>query len=274
MKIATIARDVSHSPNMAANDAAILGCVAAGLRAKGLQVIEASEAELPDGCVAVCHMSRTPRLLERLKEAERCGAIIINTPAAVENCSRRKMMQKMKEAGIRQPQYSIIDESIPLDSLRYPAWFKRADGWSIHCDDVCFVRNADEAKEAFDNMRSRGITGVVHCGHIAGDIVKFYGVGKNFFRHIYPDPEKSKFGLEKINGAPHRYPFSLDEMKRAVFSAAESIGLEIYGGDCIVCENGAIYIIDMNDFPSFSAIRDEAAGEIAEYIINRITEER
>ena len=274
MKIATIARDVSHSPNMAANDAAILGCVADELRAKGLQVIEANEAELPDDCVAVCHMSRSPGLLERLKEAERCGAIIINSPTAVENCSRLKMMQKMREAGIKQPQYSIIDESIPLDSLLYPAWLKRADGWSIHSDDVCFVRNADEAKEAFDNMVGRGITGVVHCGHIAGDIVKFYGAGKCFFRYIYPDPEKSKFGLEKINGAPHRYPFSLDEMKRTVFSAAESIGLEIYGGDCIVCEDGAIYIIDMNDFPSFSAIRDEAAGEIAEYIINRITEER
>ena len=274
MKIATIARDVSHSPNMAANDAAILGCVADELRAKGLQVIEATEAELPDGCVAVCHMSRTPGLLERLKEAERCGVTVINSPTAVENCSRLKMMHKMKVAGIRQPPYCLIDERTPLDSLRYPAWLKRADGWSTHCDDVCFVRNADEAKEAFDNMRSRGITRVVHCGHVAGDIVKFYGVGKGFFRHIYPDPEKSKFGLEKINGAPHCYPFSLDEMKRTVFSAAESIGLEIYGGDCIVCEDGAIYIIDMNDFPSFSAIRDEAAGEIAEYIINRITEER
>ena len=274
MKIATIARDISHSPNMAANDAAILRCVADELRAKGLQVIEANEAELPDDSVAVCHMSRTPGLLERLKEAERCGVTVINSPTAVENCSRLNMMHKMKVAGIKQPPYCLIDERTPLESLRYPAWLKRADGWSIHCDDVCFVRNADEAKEAFDNMRSRGITEVVHCGHIAGDIVKFYGVGKGFFRHIYPDPEKSKFGLEKINGAPHRYPFSLDEMKSAVFSAAESIGLEIYGGDCIVCEDGAIYIIDMNDFPSFSAIRDEAAGEIAEYIINRITEER
>ncbi len=274
MKIATIARDISHSPNMAANDAAILGCVAAGLRAKGLQVIEANKAELPDGCVAVCHMSRSPELLKILKEAERRGVTVINSPTAVENCSRLKMMHKMKVAGIKQPPYCLIDERTPLESLRYPAWLKRADGWSTHCDDVCFVRNADEAKEAFDNMVGRGITRVVHCGHIAGDIVKFYGVGKGFFRHIYPDPEKSKFGLEKINGAPHRYPFSLDEMKRTVFSAAESIGLEIYGGDCIVCENGAIYIIDMNDFPSFSAIRDEAAGEIAEHIINRITEKR
>ncbi len=274
MKIATIARDISHSPNMAANDAAILGCVADELRAKGLQVIEASEAELPDGCVAVCHMSRTPELLKKLKESERCGVTVINSPAAVENCSRLKMMHKMKVVGIKQPQYCLIDERTPLESLRYPAWLKRADGWSIHSDDVCFVRNADEAKEAFDNMVGRGITGVVHCEHVAGDIVKFYGVGKCFFRHIYPDPEKSKFGLEKINGTQHRYPFSLDEMKRTVFSAAESIGLEIYGGDCIVCEDGAIYIIDMNDFPSFSAIRDEAAGEIAEHIINRINEER
>ena len=115
--------------------------------------------------------------------------------------------------------------------------------------------------EALNEMRGRGITAMIHCKHVAGDIIKFYGVEKRYFHYSYPDPEKSKFGLEKINGTPHRYPFSIEKMKATVFAAAEKIGLEIYGGDCIVCEDGTTIIIDMNDFPSFTAVRDKAAKE-------------
>ena len=55
--------------------------------------------------------------------------------------------------------------------------------------------------------------------------------------------------------------------------AAKTIGLEIYGGDCIVTADGEIFIIDLNDFPSFSAIRAEAAKEIATYITRTLKEE-
>lgn len=274
MKIATIARDISHSPNMAASDAAILECVTNELRARGFDVMPADEQQATDSCVAVCHMSRSPQVLQGLRNAEQHGAIVMNSPAAIENCSRLKMMQALEEAGIPQPAFCIIDEHTPLEDLYYPAWLKRAEGWSTHKDDVCFAMSADEARRALDGMHRRGITRVVHCRHIAGDIIKFYGIGREFFRCSYPDPEKSKFGLEKINGAPSHYPFSHEELKETVYAAAASIGLEIYGGDCIVRKDGAIYIIDMNDFPSFSAIRNEAATKIAEYITNRINEER
>ena len=57
-------------------------------------------------------------------------------------------------------------------------------------------------------------------------------------------------------------------MQRMVVKAAETIGLTIYGGDCIVDEKGNISLIDLNDFPSFSSVREEAAKEIARSIIN------
>lgn len=271
MKIATIVRDRAHSPNMAANDAAILEAVTTELLARGAEVVVA-EGNILDGIDAVCHMSRTHSVLQELERAERNGVKIINSPRSVGNCARHKIMTALESAGILQPAFTLIEAGTDLDRLQYPAWIKRADGCSCHKDDVCFAGNATEAREAIERMRSRGIGKQIHCVHIKGDIIKFYGVGRNFFRYCYPDPGKSKFGLERINGTPEGHAFSLEKMREAVFAAAEAIGLEIYGGDCIVDSNGHIYIIDLNDFPSFSAVRKEAAEEIAEYIINKIKE--
>jgi glutathione synthase/RimK-type ligase-like ATP-grasp enzyme len=57
-------------------------------------------------------------------------------------------------------------------------------------------------------------------------------------------------------------------MRDIVTKAANAVGLDIYGGDCIVNNNGDIQLIDLNDFPSFSSVRDEAAKKIAEFIMN------
>ena len=41
------------------------------------------------------------------------------------------------------------------------------------------------------------------------------------------------------------------------------LGLEVYGGDCIVRQDGTFAIIDFNDWPSFSRCRNDAAKAIA-----------
>ena len=117
-------------------------------------------------------------------------------------------------------------------------------------------------------MRKRGISSFVYTSHSKGDIIKFYGVGDSYFTYSYPNAEKTKFGLEKINGETKHYPFDVDKMRKMVFDAAKAIGLSIYGGDCIVDANGLIDLIDINDFPSFSSVREEAAKEIARVIMN------
>ena len=92
-------------------------------------------------------------------------------------------------------------------------------------------------------------------------------MGDSYFTYNYPNAEKSKFGLEKINGEIKHYSFDADAMRKMVFEAAKAVGLSIYGGDCIVNDKGEISIIDLNDFPSFSSVREEAAKEIAKHII-------
>ena len=268
MKIATIARCPENSPNMTTNDAAILECVTKELTALGAEVVAIDEAEdIPEGIDTVCHMSRSPLVLERLKNAEENGIAIINTPDAVNNCSRVEFLRILEKNGIPQPHFHIIENTEELDNLQFPAWIKRGNGWSCHKDDVCYATNRNEAVEAIANMRQRGIGCIVYTNHCEGDIIKFYGIGENFFTDGYPNVDKTKFGLEKINGEAKHYPFNADALRDIATKAAKAVGIDIYGGDCIINRNGKISLIDLNDFPSFSAVREEAAKEIAGFIM-------
>ena len=270
MRIATIRRDVADSPNMVANDAAILELVADELHAAGAEVIVTKDGALPTGVDIILHMSRNAEVLERLRNAEERGIKVINSTGAIGNCSRSRFMQVLEDARIPQPQFNIITDETGFAPLTYPAWIKRSKGWSTHKDDVCFAKDAQEAIEAFRAMRERGIDACIHSRHIEGDIIKFYGVGNRYFHHSYPDPEKSKFGLERINGKAQHHPFDLERLKETIFKAAETLEIDIYGGDCIVNAQGEFFIIDFNDFPSFSAVRNEVAKEIAAHIMESI----
>ena len=124
-----------------------------------------------------------------------------------------------------------------------------------------------EAVAAIGEMASRGITECIQMQHCPGDIIKFYGIGCTFFHHCYP--AGGKFGKELINGTPKHYSFDADKLKDIAQRAAKAVGLDVYGGDAIITPQGDIYIIDLNDFPSFTAIRDIAAAEIATLILNK-----
>ena len=49
-------------------------------------------------------------------------------------------------------------------------------------------------------------------------------------------------------------------------SSADILGLDVYGGDAIISPDGSISMIDMNDWPSFAPVRDEAKKHIANLI--------
>ena len=87
------------------------------------------------------------------------------------------------------------------------------------------------------------------------------------FTDYYPDDDGEwKFGDESRNGPPHHYPFDAQALQTMMDQAASTIQLDIYGGDCIIQPDGRPVLIDLNDWPSFSRCRDEAAQAIAERI--------
>lgn len=119
---------------------------------------------------------------------------------------------------------------------------------------------------------ARGIKNVVVTAHVKGDLVKFYGVrGTEFFKTYYPgDDGMSKFGDELVNGKPAHYDFDTEKLKADAEKTAELIDIDIYGGDCIIREDGSYAIIDFNDWPSFSRCREEAADAMADVICKKM----
>ncbi len=218
---------------------------------------------------AIFHMSRTATTLEKLAKCETKGLYVTNPVNGVKNCSRKKCLELFDKNNIKQPPYMHTTSGENI-SIRLPGWLKKSEGWSCNADDVQFITSTEEYKKAIVTLAAKGCNETILCEHITGDIVKFYGIqGEDFFRWHYPDPATTKFGLEKINGAPQRHKFDTTQLRDTAFRAAKALNIKIFGGDCIITAKGEIYIIDLNDFPSFSAYRDEAAKKIATSITKR-----
>jgi hypothetical protein len=275
LTIAGIRRGNQFSPNHIGNDAAIFSLTAEALRKKGYRVNEYTEADLLTEDIRedfLFNMVRDWYSIRKLQQLEDGGRLVINSGYGIENCTREKMTRLFMAADIPYPRSMILrtDED-PTTALEeaglVDCWIKRHDFHAIHREDVTYVGHLEEAKGILKEYAIRGITTAVINEHLAGDLVKFYGVdGTDFFYWFYPNLQHSKFGLEKINGKAHGIPFDNERLQRLCNEAAGVLNLKIYGGDCIIDEDGTIQLIDFNDFPSFAPCRNQAAPHIAECI--------
>ena len=262
MKILMIRRAEQFSPHSVENDRAILEAVASRLSQRGHAVTQVDEISLTS-CLAtdspdfIFSMARLPEMLHLLDHS---GIKVVNTPMSVLQSSRRRLQEMM----------ASLDIPFPSGEGLHGYWLKRADTAAQTEGDVVYVPDRQGLAEAEASMRARGIHDYLISPHIEGDLVKFYGVlSTGFFRCFYPtDDGLTKFGLECRNGQAHHYPFDAVSLQTKAEALAAAVGLQIYGGDCIVTADGTWYIIDFNDWPSFSRCREEAADAIASLLKN------
>lgn len=281
--IAGVKRQTKYSPNHIGNDGMIFNLTANTLREMGYEVKEYTEAEFVLGNIrepVIFNMARDKATIKKLQSLERKGTIVINSGFGIENCTRENMTRILLENDIPHPKSIIVDTSedplTALEEMEVQAfWIKRGDFHAIHKEDVAFARNIEEAANIIKEFAWRGIPTAVVNEHLTGDLVKFYGVtDTNFFYKFYPFAlSHSKFGLEEINGEAQKLFFSREELKQTCDKAGEKLDIKVYGGDCIVAEDGSFKIIDFNDWPSFAPCREKAAPHIAECIHN-ITNEK
>lgn len=284
IKIAGIMRAGAYSPNHIGNDAAIFNGVADQLRKRGCIVNVYSEEQFAADKVTegiIMNMCREQRSIAKLQKLERGGALVINSGFGIENCTRERMTRILMGCNIPYPDSIIVntDESVTdlLKSRGFnQCWIKRGDFHAMHKEDVSYVRHAEEAQEILQEYFLRHIKRAVINVHLEGDLVKFYGVhGQPFFYWFYPfDSGHSKYGLEAINGKAKGIEFDKEELKRICDSAADTLDVKVYGGDCIISPDGQIRIIDFNDWPSFAPCRQEAAPYIAKCIMAAIKKHR
>jgi NDP-sugar pyrophosphorylase family protein len=267
-KCCAIYRARRFSPNSVDRDDAIMDAVCRELapyyeieRLHEEELEEASSAILADATLLLT-MARSKTVLQKLKKAEDSGkAVVVNNPSSLLQMTRSGIDAVMRH------------NNIPCAPLygKDGWWIKRGDETAQDKNDVVFAADDVEKERIIEDFWKRGISDLVTTAHVAGDLVKYYGVaGTGFFHTSYPtDGGFSKFGDERQNGTAHHTPLDKERLQTDAERLAMLTGIEIYGGDCIVAPSGEYSIIDFNDWPSFAVCRNEAAKAIARYIIQK-----
>ncbi len=284
IRIAGIMRAGAYSPNHIGNDAAIFNAAADELRKRGCIVDIYSEERFIESDIdadVVLNMCREQASIAKLQSLEDKGVIVINSGYGIENCTREKMTRLLMGHGIPYPDSLIVNtnESVGRELVEAgfsSCWIKRGDFHAMHKEDVSYCRHIEEAQDMLQEYCLRGIRRAVINRHLEGDLVKFYGIsGQPFFYWFYPfDMGHSKYGYEAVNGKSQGIPFSEDYLREICQKASDTLEVKVYGGDCIVDQDGSIRIIDFNDWPSFAPCRKEAAPFIAKCVLKTIRDKR
>jgi glutathione synthase/RimK-type ligase-like ATP-grasp enzyme len=268
LNFAGIRRKSEFSPNHVVNDLRIIQLTAEALQSLGATVTMYDEGGFEADAVKerfIFSMAQGPTGTSVLHEIERRGAFIINSPRGVMNCYRVNMVQRLAGCGIPFPASVVVDAASQANAIlasmpSQKVWLKRGDVHAVHKEDVTLVYSADQAFTMLSEFAQRGIKQAVLQEHLEGDTVKFYAVRETPFFHWY-----------YLNGV-HRTSFAIDRLRSLANASAEVLDLYIYGGDAIIDRDGKITIIDINDWPSFAVVREQASHEIATLIHRKALE--
>jgi hypothetical protein len=254
-----IYREPQFSPGKVEADAAILDAVLAALAQNGFETASTAADRLlncagaaPDLVLAMCQGTDA---LKWLAAAEQAGAVALNSALAIRNCYRDLLGPGLSRAGVPIPPAALVDTSADargalkgLD-LSVPLYVKRGDLHALSADDVQRVEGIDALRATLASFARRGVKTVCVQQAVVGEVVKFYGVsGGEYFTVL---PERGPIPDAIVRG-----------LASAASQAAAALGVEAWGGDAVLAHEGFV-IIDFNDWPSYSRVREQAARAIA-----------
>jgi hypothetical protein len=265
-----IYRESAHSPGRVDDDAAIMQRVGAALTERGFAVEllepDAADAAFAQPAANIFVMCERGDILDRLKEATQAGAIVVNTPDAIRNTYRHRMVELFARHRVPAP-VSLV---VATDSRKAPPapcmWIKRYDFHATQSDDVMYTASEDGWREALGRFATRGIPFVVAQEHVAGDLIKFYGVGRRL--NAPADSGWFEWFYHRDKGMTG-HAFDAARLRAVAFDAAAALGVDVFGGDAIIRPDGTPVVIDLNAWPSYARYRDRAAEAIADLLADR-----
>ncbi|MFZ0195300.1 MAG: hypothetical protein WAL14_10820 [Pseudolabrys sp.] len=260
-----IYRELAHSPGRIDDDSAIMKSVGEALTARGFHVeLATADAAFETRSTNMFVMCERGAVLDRLKTAEKEGSIVVNSSEAIRNTYRHRMIELFAQHHVPAPASQIVASDASKPRPAAGVWIKRYDFHATQSCDVIYAASEDGWHEALDRFAKRGIPFIIAQEHVAGDLVKFYGVRSsaevmaNWFEWFY-HRDKGMLG----------HSFEASRLRQAAFAAAAALGLEIFGGDAIIQPDGEPKIVDINAWPSFARYRDQAAQAIADHLTER-----
>ena len=272
MKYLGVSRAEMYSPGRVSGDAAVFRAVAAELERHGHEVICITEQDLvsngiPAGVDGIFQMTRSREALTVLDGAH---IPVTNTVQAVRNCGRAAQTELLQGTGLIPESMICFTAGVPAGWQSYPCWIKRADSHAVEQDDVQYVENAAQCAAAMRGFAGRGLKECVLQAHVKGWLVKFYGVRGMGLTDCYAaSPSDGKFGLERYNDQPDCASVDIQALTAVAERISEILGVDIYGGDAVVGDDGAITVVDFNDWPSFRSCTVGASQKIALLIMSK-----
>jgi glutathione synthase/RimK-type ligase-like ATP-grasp enzyme len=260
--LAGVFREPEFSPGRVDDDAAILERTRDALSARGVTLRLGDAAQLagtrPAAVLAMCQSASSLAILD----AVAATVPVINAPDAIRACYRHETVRRLADGPVPFPATRLVttdrEAALPADAA--PCWVKRGDVHAMTADDVVFAESPSDVRAALTDFAARGVTRAALQRHVAGTVVKFYGVADGrFFRCFTQGGD---------------VPAPISALWDAARSGAAALGLEVFGGDLVVGEDGRPVIVDLNDWPSFARCRDEAADAIASYVVDRLESRR
>lgn len=262
-----IAREQRFSPGAhAAADAAILALTQDALVQAGYATRLITPERLPKEPVArvVFAMCQSPEALAILQHWEGQGVYVCNAPAAVLACYRHALLRLLNQAALPCPPSTVIslgtegkiivtEDDVPPSASGW--WVKRGDVHAMQADDVRFVRDHKDITSQLLQLRQRNVPAAIVQAHVTGQEIKFYALRGHGLLHY-----------QARGDAFWRLPDPAP-LRQLVVQAGNALGLEVYGGDCVVTSRGDLVLLDVNDWPSFRPCQAQAAIRIAEYLL-------
>jgi glutathione synthase/RimK-type ligase-like ATP-grasp enzyme len=265
LKFAGVSRKTEFSPNHVVNDLLIINQTSDALKELGADVTMHDEGMITPESVKerfIFSMAQGPIGSATLLTIEKRGASIINSPRAVMNCYRIHMVKLLPAAGIPFPKSVVVATDSDVSTVQAgftssKIWIKRGDVHAVHKEDVTLANTDDEELTLLKEFHARGIREAILQEHLDGDTVKFYAVRESDLFHWY-----------YLNGVYHT-PFDGKKLRELASASAEALNLFVYGGDAIIGRDGRITIIDINDWPSFAPVREQASRHIAQLLYRK-----
>jgi glutathione synthase/RimK-type ligase-like ATP-grasp enzyme len=261
IQVMGVYREAEYSPGKVEADAAILDAVINQLRDSGAETTSVDAARFVSGGFPTPHlvlaMCQGEAGLARLSAVEEAGAVVINSALAIRNCYRDLLGAGLMRAGVPVPEGVVVRTAAPLDlkplrtiDLSSPMYVKRGDLHALGPHDVMRVEGLEQLEATLMRFARRGVQLAFVQQEVVGEVVKFYGVsGGEYFATV-------------AESGTHLSDAQKRALNHAAATAASALGLEIWGGDAIV-KDDRFSIVDFNDWPSFSRVRDDAARAIA-----------
>ena len=265
-----IFRELTHSPGRESDDTEILRLTGKHLEAKGFQVKLRTADEISeideDRPRFVFLMCERVDVLNRLRALEVSGVPHVNSPRAVQNTYRDRMIAVLDEANVSFIRSRLVSTTERPEPSPLPVWVKRGDVHNTQKGDVVFAPTGAVVESALRGLAERGIARAVVQPHVDGDLIKFYGIGAGGGPHREPPWFRWFYHKDqRVAG----YPMDPRRLARLVRRAASALWLEVYGGDAIATASGDLVLLDVNAWPSFALYRDEASANIAAHLALR-----